>query len=211
MAYTRIHPIKNSIRGAINYIINPAKTEGKILVSSYACTPETAALDFAATLARSERSGPNKAYQQHGLSVITEKKYKAKDYAEWMADKDGTSWKSKLKSEINATIRASHTYEEFIQKLRDKGYEIVGENMDDPHHKYISFRAPGQTRSTRGKAKTLGPDFTRERIKERIEEKTKERTERMKKALHPGRFIDTSSDMKYDDNPYLKRWADIHN
>ena len=42
MAYTKIHAIKATVNKAIKYITNPAKTDGKMLVDSFGCTPETA-------------------------------------------------------------------------------------------------------------------------------------------------------------------------
>ncbi len=46
MAYTKTHPIKSTLKLAIAYICNPAKTDGKLLVSSFGCTPETADIEF---------------------------------------------------------------------------------------------------------------------------------------------------------------------
>ena len=42
MAYTKIHAIKATVDKAIDYICNPEKTDEKMFVSSYACSPETA-------------------------------------------------------------------------------------------------------------------------------------------------------------------------
>ena len=50
MAVTKIHGIKATVDKAIEYICNPAKTNEQIYVSSFACSPETAALDFKYTL-----------------------------------------------------------------------------------------------------------------------------------------------------------------
>ena len=50
MAYTKIHAIKATVDKAIEYICNPDKTDEQIYVSSYACAPETAAIDFKYTL-----------------------------------------------------------------------------------------------------------------------------------------------------------------
>ena len=35
MAVTKTHPIKSTLKAAIDYICNPEKTDGKLLVSSY--------------------------------------------------------------------------------------------------------------------------------------------------------------------------------
>ena len=62
MAYTKIHAIKATVDKAINYICNPEKTDEKMFVSSYACSPETAAYDFKYTLDHCRENSPNKAY-----------------------------------------------------------------------------------------------------------------------------------------------------
>lgn len=49
MAYIKIFPIKITDKKAIDYIMNPDKTEDKLLVSSFACSPETADIEFALT------------------------------------------------------------------------------------------------------------------------------------------------------------------
>lgn len=47
---------------SIEYICNPDKTDEQIYVSSYACAPETAAIDFKYTLDHCRENSPNKAY-----------------------------------------------------------------------------------------------------------------------------------------------------
>ena len=42
MAVTKIHPIKSTLRKALDYIENPDKTDEKLFVSSYGCSYETA-------------------------------------------------------------------------------------------------------------------------------------------------------------------------
>ncbi|HAY6947172.1 TPA: relaxase, partial [Enterococcus faecium] len=42
MAVTKIHPIKSTLKKALDYIENPDKTDGKLLVASFACSYETA-------------------------------------------------------------------------------------------------------------------------------------------------------------------------
>ena len=46
MAVTKTHLIKSTLKAAIDYICNPEKTDGKLLVSSYGCTAETADIEF---------------------------------------------------------------------------------------------------------------------------------------------------------------------
>ena len=62
MAYTKIHAIKATVDKAIEYICNPDKTDEQIYVSSYACSPETATIDFKYTLDHCRENSPNKAY-----------------------------------------------------------------------------------------------------------------------------------------------------
>ena len=44
MAVTKIKPIKSTLKKALDYIQNPNKTDGKMLVSSFGCSYETAEL-----------------------------------------------------------------------------------------------------------------------------------------------------------------------
>ena len=46
MAYLKIFPIKVTDKKALDYITNPDKTNEKLLVSSFCCSPETADLEF---------------------------------------------------------------------------------------------------------------------------------------------------------------------
>ena len=49
MAVTKTHPIKSTLKAAIDYICNPEKTDGKLLVSAYGCAAETADIEFSWT------------------------------------------------------------------------------------------------------------------------------------------------------------------
>ena len=59
MAVTKTHPIKSTLKAAIDYICNPEKTDGKLLVSSYGCTAETADIEFAWTRRHAIDKGTN--------------------------------------------------------------------------------------------------------------------------------------------------------
>lgn len=292
MAITKIHAIRATVKGAVNYICNPDKTDEKMLISSFGTTPSSAAEDFRFTMSQRENpEGENKAYhliqsfapgevdakvahqigceladrllkgrysyvisthndkghihnhlifcacdnidykkyddsrrtywhirelsdelcEEHNLSVIRENKHLSKSYGEWLQDKRGNSWKSQLKSDINQTIKQAHSYEEFLSLMQAKGYEIKDSEISPNAHKYIGFRAPGQERWIRGRAKSMGPDYTKEKIRERIEEKVKIRTEKMQRMYRrSGRMIDTSEE-KISESPGLKKWADKQN
>ncbi len=49
MAVTKIHPIRKTLKFALDYIMRDDKTDDKILVSSFNCNPNTAHLEFEQT------------------------------------------------------------------------------------------------------------------------------------------------------------------
>ena len=57
MAVTKIHPIKSTLKKALDYIANPVKTDEKILVSSVACSYETADIEFELLLSQAMQKG----------------------------------------------------------------------------------------------------------------------------------------------------------
>ena len=59
MAVTKTHPIKSTLKAAIDYICNPDKTDGRLLVSSFGCTAETADIEFAWTRRHAIDKGTN--------------------------------------------------------------------------------------------------------------------------------------------------------
>ena len=59
MAVTKTHPIKSTLKAAIDYICNPAKTDGSLLVSAYGCSAETADIEFAWTRRHAIDKGEN--------------------------------------------------------------------------------------------------------------------------------------------------------
>lgn len=62
MAVTKIKPIKSTLNKALTYIQNPAKTEDKMLVSSFGCSYETADIEFEFTLSQAIEKGNNLAH-----------------------------------------------------------------------------------------------------------------------------------------------------
>lgn len=62
MAVTKIKPIKSTLKKALDYIMNPDKTAGKLLVSSFGCAYETADIEFAFTLSQAIEKGNNQAH-----------------------------------------------------------------------------------------------------------------------------------------------------
>jgi len=300
MAYTKIHAITATVHKAVDYICNPDKTDEGILISSYGCSPETAAYDFKFALSKTKQSDPNKAYhliqsflpgevsykeahqigveladkllegkysyvvsthidkghvhnhiifcaadninhekyhdckktyynirslsddlcREHELSIITLGEKRGKTYKEWQANKNGSAWKEQLKADIDEAIKNAATYEDCIELIRAKGYEVKGEDFGEKAHKFISFRPLDRERFVRGSAKSLGTEYTKERIKERIEEKALAKDKKrmpfptrkkpIVKDYSKKNLIDTTED-KIANSPGLKHWADIQN
>ena len=68
MAVTKTHPIKSTLKAAIDYICNPDKTDGKLLVSSFGCSAETADIEFAWTRRHAIDKGTNLGRHRQGES-----------------------------------------------------------------------------------------------------------------------------------------------
>ena len=283
MAVTKIKPVKSTLSKALDYIENPDKTDGKMLISSFGCSYETADIEFGYTLSQALDKGNNLAFhliqsfapgevdyekaheigkqladavtkgqheyvvtthidkghihnhiifcavnfvdyhkyvsnkrtyygirnisdrlcRENGLSVVVPGRgSKGKSYAEYQAEKTGTSWKGKLKIAVDALIPQVSSFEELLQRLQAAGYEIKP-------GKYVSCRAPGQERFTR--LKTLGADYTEEAIRERIAGR------RAKAAKAPGEqrgvslLIDIENSIKAAQSKGYEQWAKIHN
>jgi hypothetical protein len=62
MAVTKIKPVKSTLAKALDYIKDPDKTDGKLLVSSFACSYETADIEFEFTLSKALDKGDNLAH-----------------------------------------------------------------------------------------------------------------------------------------------------
>ena len=283
MAVTKIKPIKSTLSKALDYIQNPDKTDGKMLVSSFGCSYETADIEFGFTLAQAIDKGNNLAHhliqsfepgevdyekaheigkqladavtkgqheyvltthidkghihnhiifcavnfvdyhkynsnkrsyygirnmsdklcRENGLSVVVPGKgSKGKSYAEYQAEKVGTSWKGKLKIAVDTLIPQVASFEELLQRLQAAGYEIKP-------GKYISCRAPGQERFTR--LKTLGADYTEEAIRERIEGKRTRTAKAPKTERGVSLLIDIENSIKAAQSRGYEQWAKIHN
>lgn len=298
MAITKIHGIKATVNKAIDYICNPDKTDEKIYISSFACAPETAALDFKYTLDHTSEQSfvngqdkENKAFhliqafmpgevsyeeahaigkelaekvlegkysyvltthidkghihnhlifcaadnlehkhyhdckqtyrrirtisdklcQEHGLSIVSENRNRGMKYNEWQANKTDSSWKTQLRKDINQSIKASSTYADFLALMRAKGYEIKSESLEKNSGKYITFLPIGRERPIRGSIKSLGKNFTKERIAERIENKQNRSSLFLKGDQKMRRLIDTASNPKFTEHVGLKKWVTKEN
>ena len=283
MAVTKIKPVKSTLSKALDYIQNPDKTDGKMLVSSFGCSYETADIEFEYTLSQALGKGNNLAFhliqsfepgevdyetahkigkqladavtkgqheyvltthidkghvhnhiifcaanfvdhrkynsnkrsyygirnmsdklcRENGLSVVVPGKgSKGKSYAEYQAEKTGTSWKGKLKTAIDALIPQVSSFEELLQRLQAAGYEVKP-------GKYISCRAPGQERFTR--LKTLGADYTEEALKEQIEGRRTRAAKAPRADRSVSLLIDIQNSIKAAQSRGYEQWAKIHN
>ena len=140
--------------------------------------------------------------KEHGLSVIPPSQGKGMSYKEYTEAKRGTSWKQKLKQTIDRCVITAKDYDEFLKMMLDAGYEIKT-------GKYISFRAEGQERFTR--AKTIGENYTEERIKERIQGRNPRK--RQTQTTHKGvsLIIDIQNSIKAQESKGYEHWAKINN
>jgi nitrogen regulatory protein PII len=103
--------------------------------------------------------------KMHGMSVIEGNQKKNVSYKEWNERKQGRSWKHQIRLAIDQAIIRSDSLEQVLEKIEAIGFVIK-------RGKYISVRGKDQERFVR--TKTLGPDYTEERLIERIREKHKE-------------------------------------
>ena len=282
MAVTKIHPIKSTLKKALDYIENPDKTDEKLFVSSYGCSYETADIEFQMLLDQAYQKGNNLAHhliqafepgettaeqaheigrqladevlqgkypyvitthidkghlhnhiifcavdmanqrkyisnrqsyafirrtsdricKEHGLSVVVPGQDKGKSYAEYTAEKQGTSYKAKLKTAIDTLIPQVKDFDELLRRLQEMGYEIK-------QGKYISFRAAGQERFTR--TKTLGAAYTEEAIKERIKGVYVAKTKTLREDKKIRLVVDLENSIKAQQTAGYERWAKIHN
>jgi len=146
--------------------------------------------------------------KENNLSVIDEyyeaykRKYKTKGKS-WYENEQyqrGTSWKSKLQFDIDRLIKQSKDWDEFLSKMSSKGYEIK-------QGKHIAFKHKDKERFTR--AKTIGEDYTEDRIKERIVEAVNTRSTKPKSRVK--KVIDTESNPKIKESKGYEFWAKKHN
>ena len=101
--------------------------------------------------------------RKYSLSIINNKyQNRTMSYKEWLENKNKTSWKQKTKDDINFYISKSNSFEDFVQKMKNDGYEIkYGDNV-----KYMTFKSSNMQKCVRGK--TLGSDYTEESIRNKI-------------------------------------------
>ncbi|MGX7068632.1 relaxase/mobilization nuclease domain-containing protein [Gemella bergeri] len=150
----------------------------------------------------------DKLCKENNLSVIDEfyenykKKYKTngKSWYENEQAKRGTSWKSRLQFDIDRMIKPSKDWDDFLKTMADLGYEIK-------YGKHIAFKPKDKPRFTR--SKTIGEDYTEERLKERIAEISSIKTPAVKKRI--GNVIDMNTNVKVKESKGYEYWATKHN
>ncbi len=150
----------------------------------------------------------DKLCKDNNLSVIDEfyesykRKYKTngKSWYENEQSKKGISWKSRLQFYIDRLMKQSKDWEEFLKKMADLGYEIK-------YGKHIAFKPKDKARFTR--TKTIGEDYTEERLKERIAEREFIKTPDVKKRI--GNVIDMNTNAKVKESKGYEYWATKHN
>ena len=126
MAVTKIKPVKSTLSKALDYIQNPDKTDGKMLVSSFGCSYETADIEFGFTLSQALDKGNNLAHHLIQSFEPGEVDYeKAHEIGRQLAD---------------AVTKGQHEY--VLTTHVDKGHihnHIIfcAVNFVD-HHKYVS-------------------------------------------------------------------------
>lgn len=147
------------------------------------------------------RDASDRLCEEHGLSVIVPQGI-GKSYTEYHADKQGTSWKSKLRQAIDTTLDQAADYDDFLRRMESQGYEIK-------KGAHISFRAPEQTRFTR--AKTLGADYAEDALKRRISEKSAPKSHTKTQPAPVQSIIDIEGNEKIQSSPGYKQWAAIFN
>lgn len=156
------------------------------------------------------RSISDELCHKKGLSVINNpERGKGKSRYEWEMERNGDSWKAKLKDAIDECIKSASSFDDFLSKMAEKNYEIK-------QGKFISFRAEGQERFTR--SKTIGYYYQEEQIRTRIERRIARKLSfnAQKKIDNPyvsdkliRNFITIDENMEQSQG--LKNWAIVQN
>ena len=146
------------------------------------------------------REVSDKICAENGLSVIPPTQGKGMEYKEYSEAKQGTSWKQKLRFAIDKNVVLAKDFDDFIRLMQESGYEVK-------QGKYISFRAEGQERFTR--AKTIGDNYTEERIRERISGRRGRILPTERKGI--SLIIDIQNSIKAQQNKGFEHWAKVNN
>ncbi len=114
----------------------------------------------------------NRLCAEYGLSTIEiseDRVRMSENYKEWNDFRDGEFvWADMIKRDIDAAIIQSATYESFLSILSGMGYGI--KNAYRIEGKFLAIKPMGMSRFRR--CRSLGEDYTEERIRERIEQES---------------------------------------
>ena len=107
----------------------------------------------------------DKICKRYGVEPFDRENYVRKPiisgYHEWINLKRGTSWKQMIRDKIDELITIADSFDDLRQRMEQEGFTFKD-------GKYICVKAPGQKRNVR--LKTLGDNYTPERIEKRIAE-----------------------------------------
>ncbi len=114
----------------------------------------------------------NRLCREYGLSTIEiseDGAKKSEKYQEWEDFRNGKYiWADMIRRDIDASILQAATYESFLSILSGMGYEI--KNAYRTEGKYLAIKPMGMSRFRR--LRSLGGNYTEERIRERIPQET---------------------------------------
>lgn len=113
----------------------------------------------------------NRLCKEYGLSTIeldeeSGKRRGRDSYQEWNSYRDGKFvWSRMVARDVDACIIQAASFESFVSMLENKGYEVKNANGEG---KYLAVKPQGMKRFVR--LKSLGEEYTEERIRQRIYE-----------------------------------------
>ncbi len=103
--------------------------------------------------------------KRYGIKPFDRENYVRKPiisgYHEWNHLRNGTSWKQQIRECIDELITVADSFDDLKSRMENEGYTFKD-------GKYICVKAPGQQKNVR--LKTLGDNYTPERIEKRIAE-----------------------------------------
>lgn len=105
----------------------------------------------------------NRLCEEYGLATMEIEmagQHKNEYYKDWNEFRDGKLiWRDMIRRDLDACILQSDDMEEFLDMLKEMGYEIK-------QNKYLAVKPPGMQRYCR--CKSLGEEYTEDRIEQRI-------------------------------------------
>ena len=130
MAYIKIFPIKVTDKKALDYITNPDKTDEKLLVSSFGCSPETADLEFSMTREMVKKNGMDKG---NNLAFHLIQSFKPGEVDAETAHRLGQQFADEVLKGKYEYVISTH-----VDKNHIHNHIIFNAASFVDHHKYIS-------------------------------------------------------------------------